>query len=141
MGELKTKENDRSVADFIRSVAPERRKDEAQQLHDMMARITGCEARMWGTSIVGYDRYHYKYASGQEGDWFITGFSPRKAALSIYIMPGFSAYPDLMARLGKHRTGKSCLYLTKLENADPEVLETLIRMSVDDMREKYAVAS
>ncbi len=137
MAELKTKENDADVAAFLKSVAPDRRRDEAHQLHDMMARITGCPARMWGSSIVGYDRYHYKNVSGREGDWFVTGFSPRKQALSIYIMPGFSAYGDLLAQLGKHRIGKSCLYLTRLENADPGVLERLIEASVRDMWQKY----
>lgn len=138
MAELKTKENDGDVSAFIEAVTPVRRRDEARQLHDMMARVTGCDARMWGASIVGYGRYHYENVSGREGDWFLTGFSPRKQALSIYIMPGFSAYGDLMGRLGKHRTGKSCLYLTRLENADPAVLEELIRASVAEMRDKYA---
>ena len=137
MAELKTKENDADVATFLRSVTPDRRREEAHQLHDMMARITGCPARMWGASIVGYDRYHYKNLSGREGDWFITGFSPRKQALSIYIMPGFGAHGDLLARLGKHRVGRSCLYLTRLENADPARLEDLIRASVIEMRQKY----
>lgn len=137
MAELKTKETDRDVQAFLAAVTPERRRNEAGLLHDMMTRVTGCEARIWGTSIVGYGRYHYRNVSGREGDWFLTGFSPRKQALSIYIMPGFSAYGDLMSQLGKHRTGKSCLYLTRLENADAEVLEDLVRASVTDMRERY----
>jgi len=140
MAELKTKQNDLDVAAFLDAVTPERRRDEARQLHDMMARVTGCEARMWGTSIVGYGHYHYKNLSGREGDWFLTGFSPRKQALSIYIMPGFSAYADLMSRLGKHRTGKSCLYLSRLEQADSAVLQDLVRASVVDMQHKYGVS-
>ena len=137
MAELKTKENDLDVAAFLDAVTPERRRGEARLLHDMMARVTGHEARMWGTSIVGYGRYHYQNVSGREGDWFLTGFSPRKQALSIYIMPGFSDYAALMSRLGKYRTGKSCLYINKLEDADLSVLEQLVRTSVEDMRQKY----
>lgn len=87
--------------------------------------------------MIGYGQYHYRYESGREGDWFLTGFAPRKGALTIYIMPGFERYEALMKQLGKHRTGKSCLYLKKLEDADPEVLTRLIRQSVADMKETW----
>jgi hypothetical protein len=103
----------------------------------MMKKITGQEPRMWGSSLIGFGTYHYKYESGREGDFFITGFSPRKAALTIYIMPGFSGYPELMEQLGPHKTGKSCLYVRNLEVIDRKVLEKLIRRSVKDMRKKY----
>ncbi len=99
-----------------------------------MREITGDEPAMWGPSMVGFGRYHYKYASGREGDWFVAGFSPRKQNLTLYIMSGFSGYDELMARLGKHTTGKSCLYIKRLEDVDLAVLEELIRRSVAHVR-------
>ncbi len=102
-----------------------------------MREETGCRAKMWGNRIVGYDQYHYRYATGNEGDWPITGFGASKRELSIYIMPGFSKYQSLMKKLGKHRTGKSCLYIRRLEDVDTEVLRKLIARSVADMRKKY----
>lgn len=95
---------------------------------------------MWGPSIVGFGEYHYKYESGREGDFLITGFSPRKSALTIYIMPGFARYEALMDKLGKHRTGKSCLYINRLDDVDLSVLEELVTRSVEYMTEKYGVA-
>lgn len=95
---------------------------------------------MWGPSIVGFGEYHYKYESGREGDFLITGFSPRKSALTIYIMPGFTRYEALMEKLGKHRTGKSCLYINRLDDVDLSVLEELVTRSVEYMTEKYGVA-
>ena len=92
---------------------------------------------MWGDSMVGYGRYHYRYASGHEGDWFVTGFAPRKANLVIYIMNGFGAYPQIMAELGRYKTGKSCLYLRRLSDVDSERLEQLVACSVRDMRSLY----
>lgn len=94
---------------------------------------------MFGTSMIGFGSYHYKYASGREGNWFLTGLSPRKQNLVVYVMPGFSHYDDLMARLGKHKTGKSCLYLNRLVDVDLDVLGELIRLSVAHMNEKYSV--
>lgn len=105
----------------------------------MMRRATGKRAKMWGSSIVGYGAYHYKYASGREGDWAITGFSPRKQNLVVYIMPGFDKFPALMKKLGKYKTGKSCLYLNKLDDVDQNVLEKLIAESVKVMRKRYNV--
>ncbi len=92
---------------------------------------------MWGDSIVGFGSYHYRYASGREGDWFLTGFAPRKRELTVYIMPGFSQYGELMAVLGRHRTGKSCLYLRRLDDIEMAVLRDLIERSVDFMRKTY----
>ncbi|MDH3579060.1 MAG: DUF1801 domain-containing protein [Hyphomicrobiales bacterium] len=125
------------MAAFLEAVDNEARKRDAHTLNAMMERITGEKGVMWGPSIVGFDTYHYKYASGREGDWMITGFSPRKAALSVYIMPGFSEYAALMAKLGKHKTGKSCLYINKLPDIDLDVLEEIVTKSVAWMRQKY----
>ncbi len=92
---------------------------------------------MWGDSIVGFDRYHYKYESGREGDWFVTGYAPRKQALTVYIMPGFGQYEDLLARLGKVRTSVSCLYINRLENIDLAVLEVLVHQAYQRMKKVY----
>lgn len=103
----------------------------------MMHRVTGKRARMWGSSIVGYGTYHYKYDSGREGDFMVTGYSPRKQALTVYIMPGFSKFAPLMQKLGKYKTGKSCLYIKRLSDVDEAVLEKLIDSSVREMRKSY----
>jgi hypothetical protein len=101
-----------------------------------MREVTGERPVMWGPSIVGYGQYRYVYESGREGDWMLVGFSPRKTALTLYIMPGFSRYEELMQRLGKHSTGKSCLYLKKLADVDMTVLRELVGASVEHMRRK-----
>lgn len=106
-------------------------------LLSLMEELTGMEAKMWGASIVGFGDYHYQYESGREGDFFKVGFSPRKQNLTLYIMPGFDRYEDLMAKLGIFKTGKSCLYLKKLEDVNAEVLRELIVESVRYMNEKY----
>lgn len=137
MAELKTKKNDASVEGFLIGVENERRREDSFVVLEMMKRITGEEPTMWGSSIVGFGSYHYTYASGREGDWPRIGFSPRKQSLTLYVMPGFSNYDDLLSRLGKHRTGKSCLYVNKLADVDMDVLEQLIRSSLDAMREMY----
>ena len=103
----------------------------------MMRAATGSRARMWGTSIVGYGSYHYQYASGREGDWMLVGFSPRKQNLVVYIMPGFDRFARLLEKLGKYKTGKSCLYIKRLADIDEAVLERLISDSVADMRSRY----
>ncbi|MDA0978347.1 MAG: DUF1801 domain-containing protein [Proteobacteria bacterium] len=122
---------------FLKAVAdPQQRKD-TQVLHRMMREITGKRAKMWGDSIVGYGSYHYRYDSGREGDFLLTGFSPRKQNISVYIMPGFSAYAGLMKKLGRHKTGKSCLYIKTLEDIDLDVLRQLIKQSVSDMQQMY----
>ena len=123
--------------EYIDGLDNEQRKAECARLLEIFADATGLEARLWSSSMIGYGQYHYRYESGREGDWFLTGFAPRKGALTIYIMPGFERYEALMKQLGKHRTGKSCLYLKKLEDADPEVLTRLIRQSVADMKETW----
>ena len=137
MSELKTRPNDSSVEAFIEAVDHPRRREDARVLLDLICRVTGEKPVMWGPSIVGFGSYHYRYASGQEGDWPIAGFSPRKQNLSIYIMPGFGKYGDLLSRLGKHKTGKSCLYVNKLSDVDIDVLENLVREAAMEMKRKY----
>lgn len=133
MAEPKTKETSASVPEFIDKIAdPQRRKD-CRAVADIMRDVTGEEPKMWGSSIVGFGSYHYKYASGREGDWMITGFSPRKGDLTLYIMGGFDSFSDLMKDLGKYKTGKSCLYIKKLADIDAAVLRKLVKKSVNLM--------
>jgi hypothetical protein len=138
MAELKTQPHDGSVEAFLESVENERRREDAFTVLDLMKRVTGEEPVMWGPSIVGFGSYHYKYASGREGDWFVAGFSPRKQNLTIYIMSGFSKHDELMGKLGKHKTGKSCLYINRLDDVDMEVLEELVRASVEHVSKSDA---
>ena len=137
MSSNKTVETDTSVENFINAVDNEQKRNDSWDLIALMKEITGSEPKMWGNSLVGFGQYHYKYASGREGDFFITGFSPRKAALTVYIMPGFDRYEKLMAKLGPYKTGKSCLYLRNLNVIDRDVLKEIIRDSVDVMRDRY----
>jgi hypothetical protein len=139
VAENKTKPTKASVVSFIDAIDDPRRKADVKKVAAMMRRATGKRAKMWGSSIVGYGQYHYKYASGHEGDWALTGFSPRKQNLVVYIMPGLDAFPALMKKLGKYKTGKSCLYLNKLEDVDEKVLEQLIARSVKVMRKRHNV--
>jgi len=130
MAEPKTKKTKASVSAFLNGIEdPQKRKD-AKAIAKMMREITGKTAKMWGPSMVGYGSYRYKYASGREGDWFLTGFSPRKQALTLYIMSGFSCYDALLEKLGKYKTGKACLYIKRLEDVDLGTLRTLIERSV-----------
>jgi hypothetical protein len=138
MAELKTKPRRASVRKFLESVADEKRRTDSFEVLEIMQQITGEEPKMWGPSIVGFGTYHYKYASGREGDWMVTGFSPRKQALTLYIMAGFSRYDDLMATLGKFKTGKSCLYINRLEDVHLPTLKRLIRESVKHIKRAYA---
>lgn len=126
---LVTVENDGSVTDFLDTVAHPVRRRDAYTVLALMGRVTGEPARMWGTSIVGFGTYHYVYASGREGDWMALGFSPRKAATTVYLMDGFDGREELLARLGPHTLGSSCLYLKDLTTVDLEVLEELARVS------------
>ncbi len=135
--ENKTKETKASVEAFLNKVEPEWKKEQAYQLLDLMKELSGSEAKLWGPSLVGFGTYHYKYASGREGYFFRVGFSPRKTALTIYIMPGFDRFDVLMKKLGKYKTGKSCLYIKRLEDIDMDVLKELIVESLKYMREKY----
>jgi hypothetical protein len=137
MAENKTRPTRASVTAFMAAIHDPGMRADAKKVAAMMRRATGKRARMWGPSIVGYGSYHYRYESGREGDFMITGFSPRKQALTIYIMPGFSRFPDLMSKLGKYKTGKSCLYIRRLADVDETVLERLIEESVSYMRAHY----
>ena len=134
---MKTRPTAASVADFIGAVADAEKREDARAVAALMAEITGAPARIWGASIVGFGRYRYRYASGREGEFFETGFSPRKRALTLYIMPGFGEYGGLLERLGRHSLGKSCLYIKRLADIDLEVLRELVRLSVQAIREKY----
>jgi Domain of unknown function (DU1801) len=139
--ELKTKANEVSVAQFIAAVPDARRRDEAAVIDAIHRRVTGLEPKMWGPSIIGYGSYHYKYDSGQEGTMCRAGFSPRKAAMTLYLMGNYVDHQaeadDLFARLGKHKTGKSCLYVNKLADVDLAVLERLVELSWEVMNELY----
>jgi hypothetical protein len=133
--EPKTKPTSVSPAAFIKQVADERRRKDCQELVALMRGVTGHPPKMWGSSIVGFDRYHYKYASGREGESLLTGFSPRKQNLVLYLGPGIEN-EALMARLGKHKAAKGCLYLTRLDDVDRNVLRTLVEESVAIMRKQ-----
>jgi len=134
---MKTIVNDGDVLAFLNKVENEKRKTDSLQVLAFMKEITGHEPKMWGDSIVGFGKYHYKYDSGREGDMCMVGFSPRKTSLTVYIMPGFEKYDDLMQQLGKYKTGKSCLYIKKLEDVKLDVLKSLIKESFQYMDEKY----
>lgn len=137
MAENKTQPTKASVTSFIAAIEDDERRAEVRKVAAMMRKATGNKAQMWGPSIVGYGTYHYKYASGREGDFMITGFSPRKQALTVYILPGFENFATLMSKLGKYKTGKSCLYIKRLSDVDDKVLERLISESVKYMRKHY----
>lgn len=137
MSELKTKANDQSVADFLAGVEPAVRREDALVILHMMQEVTGDVPKMWGNSIVGFGEYHYHYESGREGNWFRMGFSPRKQNLTLYIMNGFTGVHGLLERLGKYKTGKSCLYINKLRDVDLAVLRELMEESVRYMDETY----
>jgi hypothetical protein len=133
----KTKATKASVSEFLNSIEDQQKRADARKVAAMMRKATGKRAKMWGTSIVGYGTYHYKYASGREGDFMIAGFSPRKQALTVYIMAGFGRFEALLDKLGKYKTGKSCLYIKRLADVDEQVLQKLIDGSVSYMRANY----
>ena len=135
----KTVATNEDVQDFLRQVEPERRRADGLRLNEIFQQVTGFAPRMWGPSIVGYGEYHYTYDSGREGDFLATGFSPRKANLSIYIMPGYADFGPILDRLGKHKMGKSCLYINKLADVDEDVLAELIRAGLADLDAKWPV--
>ena len=134
MTENKTRPTDGDVLAFINAVPDERKRQDCLMLLELMRKVTGEEAKMWGSSMVGFGSYHYKYASGREGDAMLTGFSPRKQSLVIYILAGFEQYDELMAKLGKHTTGSSCLYVKRLSDINLDVLRELVAKSVEHMR-------
>ena len=135
MAELKTKPTKASVEKFLNGIADETRREDCFKVARIMEEITGEKPTMWGPSIVGFGSYHYKYASGQEGDWPIAAFSPRKRDLTLYLLPGFAKSGELMKQLGKHSTGVSCLYIKRLSDIHVPTLKKLIRDSVKRMKQ------
>ena len=135
---ISTKFTKASVKDYIEARGSEQQRADSRQLIALLKQLTNKKPKMWGPSIVGFGTYHYKYASGREGDWMITGFSPRKKDLTLYIMMGFEKHPELMKQLGKYSTGKSCLYIKRLSDINIPTLKKLIKSSVKDLRDYTA---
>ncbi len=137
MSTLKTRLNDASVEDFITTSTSGVKRDDSFVLLELYSKVTGEKPRMWGTSIIGFGLYHYKSErSSQEGDWPLAAFSPRKQSLTLYVSPGFNGYSELLAKLGKHKTSKACLYINKLADVDIEILEQIVKKSYIDSKEK-----
>ncbi len=141
MAELKTKPTQASVKDFLNQIPDKERRDDCFAIAKIMEEVTGDKPKMWGPSIVGFGTYHYKYASGREGDWPVTGFSPRKKDLTLYIMMGFEKHADLMKQLGKYSNAKSCLYIRRLSDIHVPTLKKLIKSSVKDLQNYTASKS
>ncbi len=137
MAELKTKKTEASVTKFIDAVSDPKRREECRTILGLMKAVTREEPRMWGASIVGFGSYRYKYESGREGEWLLTGFSPRKQNLTLYLMDGVESHPELAGRLGKFTTGRSCLYLKRLEDVDLTVLKKLVAASVKGVKARF----
>ena len=136
--ELKTKKTNNSVRTFISSVKNIEKRNDANTLIKLFTKVTKKKPTMWGDSIVGFGEYHYKSISGREGDWLLTGFSPRKQNLTIYTMLGFEQYKNIMKNLGSYKTARSCLYIKKLSDIDTSLLKKLIKKSFLDMKKKYS---
>lgn len=135
--ELKTKETDNSVIEFIETVESPKKREDAYRLLEIFTETTGYEAKMWGPSIIGFGSYHYKYPTGHEGDFMLVGFSPKKAKISLYFATGDSKREELLQKFGKHTTGKACVYINKVADIDVEVLKELIRQSVTFLQDMY----
>lgn len=140
MAEIKTRATEVSVDEFIEAVENPQRREDAKRVRAMFGRLTGEPATMWGPTIIGFGSYHYKYDSGHEGVMCRLGFSPRKAELVLYLLTGFPGQAGLLARLGRHRTGKVCLYIRKLQDVDETVLGEIARRALAHMNEKYPQA-
>jgi hypothetical protein len=138
MAELKTKQTDQSVEKFLNSIPDAERREDCFAIARLMEEITGHKPKMWGPSIVGFGLFHYKYESGREGDWMVTGFSPRKKDLTLYLMMGFEKHQELMKQLGKHSTSKSCLYIKRLSDIHLPTLKKLIKTSVKQLKDYTA---
>ncbi|MEM9104892.1 MAG: DUF1801 domain-containing protein [Pseudomonadota bacterium] len=134
---LKTRPNEADVGAFLDAVGDVQKRADAEELLGMMGRVTGRTPVMWGTSIIGFGSYRYTNTTGREAEWCATGFSPRKSALTVYIMPGFSGMEPLMKKLGKHKTGRSCLYIKRLSDVDRSVLEEIISKAYQTIRQRY----
>ncbi|MEO0330526.1 MAG: DUF1801 domain-containing protein [Bacteroidota bacterium] len=137
MTSLKTQPYDRDISEFLSKVEEPQKREDCFTLLELMKEETGEEPQYWHNNMVGFGQYHYRYATGTEGDWFLTGFSPRKQSLTIYIMAGFERYDELMTNLGKYKTGKSCLYVKRLSDIDQKILRELVSESVAYLRDKY----
>jgi hypothetical protein len=135
MAELKTKRTDASAEKFIKGIKDEGARADCLQILEIMKKVTRAEPKMWGTSIVGFGDYQYKYKTGREGDWFKVGFSPRKQNLTIYLMGGFDGQEELLGNLGKHTTGKGCLYIKRMEDIDAKILKDLVAQSVKRLKQ------
>ena len=138
MAEVKTKPTKASVKEFLNQIPEKERREDCFAIAKMMEEITGAKPKMWGPSIVGFGSYHFKYDSGREGDWLVTGFSPRKNDLTLYIMMGFEKHRELMEQLGKHKTAKSCLYIKRLSDIHQPTLKKLIKASVKQLNDYVA---
>ncbi len=136
MAELKTQKNEASVEDFLNAIPDETRRQDCFTVLELMKKATKAEPKMWGGSIVGLGDFHYTYATGREGDWFQMGLSPRKQNLTLYLMSGLEAHRELLAKLGKHKTGKGCLYLNNLADVDVKVLKEIIVQTVKTLKAK-----
>jgi len=134
MAELKTRKSEASVEEFINAISDEQRRDECREIAQMMREATGVEPKMWGASIVGFGDCHYRYASGREGDWFQLGFAPRKGNLTLYLSSEFTSHRELLDRLGSHSTGKSCLYIKRLDDIHRPTLQKLLQQSLQDLK-------
>jgi hypothetical protein len=130
VAELKTQPTDQSVTTFLDSIADEQKRKDSYTIVKLMQQVTKAKPKLWGSSIIGFGSYHYKYASGREADWMQVGFAPRKQNLTLYLMSGFDGYAQLLKKLGKHKTGKACLYINKLDDVDVNVLKELVKQSV-----------
>lgn len=137
MAEPKTRPTDEKVEHFLNKITDEQKRKDSFVVLELMKQVTKCEPQMWGTSIVGFGTYRYKYASGKEADWPMAGFSPRKQSLTVYLMPGFEKDGDLMKKLGKHSSSKVCLYIKRLSDIDVPTLKKLIGESFKYMKKKY----
>jgi len=137
MAKLKTRQNDASVADFLNNIEDEKKRQDSYRIVEIIKDVTKEQPKMWGNSIIGFGQYHYKYKSGREGDWMKTGFSPRKQNLTVYAMCDVKKFAELLNRLGKHKTGKGCLYIKKLADVDQDVLRELISETYNYMSQKY----
>lgn len=134
MAELKTRKNDKDVDAFLKGIEHSTRREDAFVLRTLFEKVTGEQAMMWGDSIIGFGDFHYIYESGREGDWFVAGFSPRKSSLSLYLPETYKSFGQLLTQLGKYRSGASCLYINKLSDVNMEVLESLLRQSVEKLK-------
>lgn len=137
MGKNKTTETERSVIDFINTAPDEAKRKDALELLKIMQEVTGFEPKMWGSGIIGFGNYHYKYESGHEGEAPLTGFSPRKDAISLYLSSAFENKEELLSKFGKHKAGKGCIYIKKLTDINAEILKQMISLSVDYLKKSY----